>query len=298
MRVLITGATGLIGSALSVFLKNEGHEVVGLTRREAKPDGSSISWNPAARSIDRDRLEGFGAVVHLAGENIARRWTEDARRRIRESRVEGTRFLCETLAELNQPPQVFIGASAIGYYGNRGDEILTESSAPGQGFLADICREWEAAADPARRRGLRVVNARLGVVLSPRGGALGAMLIPFKLGLGGVIGSGKQYMSWIAIDDAARALDHILKTEGLEGPVNLTTPYPATNRDFTKTLGKVLRRPALFPLPAFAARAVFGPMADEMLLGGARVIPQKLLDSGYVFQTPALEGALRQVLGK
>lgn len=298
MRVLISGATGLIGSALSAFLQNEAHEVIGLSRRAAKPGEPSLQWNPADRTIDRARLEGFDAVIHLAGENIAKRWTEDARRRIRESRVEGTRFLCETLAGLEQPPRVFIGASAIGYYSNRGDEILTESSAPGSGFLADICREWEAAADPVRRRGLRVVHARLGMVLSPRGGALGAMLIPFKLGLGGVIGSGKQYMSWIAIDDAVGALGHILRAESIEGPVNVTAPYPATNRDFTKTLGKVLRRPALFPLPAFAARAVFGPMADEMLLGGARVIPQKLLDSGYVFQTPALEDALRHVLGK
>ncbi|MFB3787827.1 MAG: TIGR01777 family oxidoreductase [bacterium] len=298
MRVLISGATGLIGSALSAFLRNEAHEVIVLTRREAKPGDPSIQWNPADRILDRARLEGFDAVIHLAGENIAKRWTEDARRRIRESRVEGTRFLCETLAGLEQPPCVFIGASAIGYYGNRGDEILTESSAAGAGFLADLCREWEAAADPVRRRGLRVVHARLGMVLSPRGGALGAMLIPFKLGLGGVIGSGKQYMSWIAIDDAVGALGHILRAESIEGPVNVTAPYPATNRDFTKTVGKVLNRPTLFPLPAFAARAVFGPMAEEMLLGGARVIPQKLLDSGYVFQTPALEDALRHVLGK
>jgi len=296
MRVLMTGATGLIGSALSDFLKTEGHEVTGLTRREPKPGEALIQWNPATRSIDRSRLEGYDAAVYLAGESIARRWTEDARRRIRESRVEGTRFFCETLAALEQPPRVFLGASATGYYGNRGDEVLTESSPPGQGFLAEICRDWEAAADPARQRGIRVVNARLGMVLTRRGGALGLMLIPYKLGLGGVIGSGKQYMSWIALDDAVAALYHILKTEGLEGPVNVTTPYPVTNRDFTITLGRVLRRPTLFPLPAFAARAVFGPMAEEMLLSGARVIPQTLLDSGFIFQTPHLEEALRRVL--
>ena len=298
MRILVSGSTGLIGAALVAALKEAGHEVVRLVRRPVQEQSSEVYWNPAQGEIDHEALKEVQAAVHLAGENIAsRRWTAEQKERIRVSRVAGTRVLCSALAERADPPDVLVCASAVGYYGHRGDEVLDESSPPGEGFLAEVCREWEAACDPARQKGIRVVNSRTGVVLSSRGGALPRMLTPFKLGLGGRVGSGKQYWSWIAIDDVVGALVHAISTETLAGPMNVTSPNPVTNQEFTAVLGRVLQRPTLFPLPAFAARLAMGEMADELLLASARVLPRRLQESGYSFQYPELESALRHVLG-
>lgn len=298
MKILVSGSTGLVGSALVPFLVSGGHEVVRLVRGQPQLGATEVPWDPQAGTIEAAKLEGLDAVVHLAGENIAGRWTAAKKARIRSSRVEGTRLLAETLARLKRPPKTLIGASAIGYYGHRGGEVLREDSPPGAGFLADVCREWEAAARPAAEKGLRVVPLRIGVVLSAAGGALARMLTPFKLGLGGRIGPGNQFMSWIAIDDLTGAIHHALTTESLRGPVNAVAPRPATNLEFTKTLGRVLGRPTIFPMPAFAARLAFGEMADELLLASARVEPAKLVSSGYRFRAPELEGALRHLLGK
>jgi len=243
-------------------------------------------------------LNGFDAVVHLAGENIAGRWSQAKKAAIRDSRIKGTRLLAETLTRANQPPRVMVSASAIGFYGDRGDVILDEKATMGSGFLADVCKEWEDATKPASDAGIRVVNLRIGVVLTPAGGALAKMLTPFKLGVGGIMGSGKQYWSWVAIDDVVGAIGHALTTESLFGPVNAVAPEAATNHDLTKTLGKVLSRPTIFPMPAFAARLALGEMADALLLSSARVSPMKLIESGYTFKYPSLESALRHVLGK
>jgi hypothetical protein len=237
--------------------------------------------------------------VHLAGENIAaRRWSAKQKARIRDSRVVGTRLLCHALATAAAPPQFVICASAIGYYGDRVDEWLTEDSSPGTSFLCQVCRDWEAAADPARAAGIRVVHLRLGVILSANGGALAKMLLPFQLGVGGIVGNGRQFYSWIAIDDVVEAIQHAIGQPELRGPVNTVAPNPVTNDEFTKTLGRVLRRPTIFPMPAFAARLAFGEMADELLLASARVSPQLLIDSGYEFRFPLLESTFRHVLGR
>ena len=297
MRALISGSTGLVGSALVSFLSTEGHEVVRLVR--ATPERGEIGWDPSGGSIHEDGLEGLDAVVHLAGENIAEgRWTDAKKERIRESRVEGTRILCEALARLEGPPKVLVCASAIGFYGDRGDETVSEESAPGTGFLSDVCQAWEAAAQPARDKGIRVVHLRLGVVLSAEGGALAKMLFPFKMGVGGRIGSGDQYMSWISIGDAVGAIHHSLMTDSMEGPVNAVAPAAVTNSEFTKTLGRVIGRPTIFPMPGFAARLAFGEMAEALLLASTRVKPARLDESGYGFAHPDLEGALRHLLGK
>lgn len=297
MKVLISGATGLVGSALARSFEADGHWVVSLTRSESGP--TKIHWDPMTREIDREALSGFDAVVHLAGENIAAgRWTPEQKALIKDSRVRGTRLLAKTLAELAQPPRVLASASAIGFYGPRGDEILTEESPSGEGFLAEVCREWEHATEPMSQRGIPVVHLRFGVILSPKGGALRKMLLPFKLGLGGRIGDGKQYMSWIALDDTAAAIRHCLGEDALTGPINIVGPNPVTNEDFTKTLGHVLRRPTALPMPAFAARLAFGEMADELLLGSTRVQPARLLASGFPFAYPHLEDALRHLLDK
>jgi hypothetical protein len=299
MNILVTGSSGLVGAALVPFLTTSGHQVTRLVRSKPRPGAAEVPWDPAHHSIAVPGLEGLDAVVHLAGENIASgRWTAAKKARIRDSRVQGTRLLCEALAQLARPPKVLVSASAIGYYGNRGDHILQETSRAGTDFLAQVCREWEAATAPAMHCGMRVVNLRLGVVLSPAGGALAKMLVPFKLGVGGVIGSGAQYMSWIALDDTIGAIDHALHTEALSGPVNAVAPHPVTNRVFTKTLGRVLVRPTLVPLPAFAARLAFGEMADALLLASARVVPTQLQESGYDFRHAELEGALRHLLGR
>lgn len=298
MKVLITGATGLVGMALQPLLTTAGHEVLRLSRR-ATNDPQNLVWNPDTGEIPTARLEGLDAVVHLAGENIAgARWTPAVKQRLRSSRVDGTRLLCETLAKLKQPPKTLIAASAIGYYGDRGLEALTEDAAPGTGFLPELCQEWEAATQPAVDAGIRVVRLRIGVVLSTKGGALQKMLLPFKLGGGGVVGSGKQYWSWISLDDLIGSIQHCLLDNSLSGPVNAVAPNPATNYEFTKTLGAVLNRPTLIPLPGFAAKLVLGQMAEDLLLASARVLPSKLQTTGYQFRQPTLEAALRHELGR
>lgn len=296
MRILMTGSSGLVGTAASALLSTAGHEVVPLVRREARE--GEVSWDPRGGRLDPADLEGFDAVVHLAGESISKRWTDEQKKKIRESRVAGTTLLSEALAAATNGPKVMISASAIGFYGDRGAEVLDESSAHGSGFLAEVCQEWEAATARARDAGIRVVNLRTGVVLSPQGGALAKMLTPFKLGAGGKIGSGEQYMSWITLDDVAGIIAFALETESLSGPVNTVAPDPVTNARFTKTLGRVLGRPTLFPMPAFAARLAFGEMADELLLGSANVRPSALEDAGYGFRYPELEAGLRHVLGR
>jgi uncharacterized protein (TIGR01777 family) len=296
MKILVTGASGLIGTALVSSLTSGSHEVTRLVRREPKPGEKAARWDPMAGAIDASALEGADAVVHLAGENIAERWTAAKKARIRDSRVKGTQLLCETLARLSSPPRILVSASAIGYYGDRGEEVLSEDSPPGQGFLSEVCRAWEAATESARHHGIRVVQFRQGVVLSTAGGALAKILPPFRLGLGGILGSGRQYMSWIALDDAVGAIQHAVGTDALQGPTNVAAPRAVTNQEFTKTLGKVLGRPTAIPLPAFAARLMFGEMADELLLASARVQPAKLQASGYQFRYPELEDALRHVL--
>lgn len=297
MIVAVTGSTGLVGTALADSLEAAGHVVRRVVRRPARAGQHEIRWDPTAGQIDTTALAGVDGVVHLAGESLAaHRWTEAFKAEIRDSRVRGTRLLCDALAGLSTKPGVLVSASAVGYYGDRGEETVDESSAPGTGFLADVCREWEAATQSARDAGIRVVNLRLGVVLSPHGGALAQMLTPFKLGVGGVIGSGRQYLSWISIDDLVSAIQFALRTESLSGPVNAATPHPVANREFTKTLGGVLGRPTVFPMPAFAARLAFGEMADEMLLGGVRVEPRALSTAGFAFQYPELESALRHLL--
>ena len=299
MKVLISGSTGLIGSALVSLLTNEGHDVVRLVRSAPKSDGSEVHWDPESGRIDNAGLEGMDAVVHLAGENIgAGRWTRDRKARIFDSRVKGTRLLCESLANLAQPPKVLVSASAIGYYGDHDEEILNEGSISGFGFLAEVCIEWEIATEPLAQTEIRVVNLRMGIVLSLEGGPLEKMLPPFKMGVGGILGNGRQYMSWISLDDAVGGIHHALVTDSLQGPVNNVAPHPVTNREFTKTLGRVLRRPTLFPLPSFGLRLMFGEeMANELFLSSTRVEPVRLLETGYAFQHPELESALRHVLG-
>ncbi len=297
MHVAITGSSGLIGGELVPFLTTGGHRVTRLVRGEASH--GQVFWDPSAGSFDASPLDRVNAVVHLAGENVAAaRWTEARKLRIRESRVHSTRVLCEGLARLTSPPKVLVSASAIGFYGDRGDELLDEESPSGDGFLPDVAREWEAATEPAAVAGIRVVNMRIGVVFSPKGGALAKMLTPFKLGGGGIVGSGRQYWSWISLDDVAGAIYHALMTPSVQGPVNGVAPDCVTNRDFTKTLGRVLSRPTIVPIPAFAARLALGEMADELLLASTRVRPKILLKSGYEFRDGSLEDALRHMLGR
>jgi uncharacterized protein len=297
MIIAVTGSTGLVGSALVTALEARGHLVRRLVRGSISDGDHEIRWNPDQGEIDAAELNGIDGVVHLAGENIAGgRWTESFKRRILESRTKGTRLLAETLAGLEMKPSVLVSASAIGYYGNRHDEEVDELAPSGNGFLAEVCREWEAATEPAHDAGIRVVKLRIGPVLSPKGGALAKMLTPFKLGLGGVIGSGRQYFSWIALDDLVNAIVFAVENESLVGPVNAVAPGAVTNRDFTKTLGRVLGRPTIFPMPAFAARLAFGEMADEMLLGGVKVAPHELIKTGFRFEYPQLEPALVHLL--
>jgi uncharacterized protein (TIGR01777 family) len=295
----VTGASGLVGAALVSSLAAGDHRAVALVRRAPRPGENALRWDPSSGAITPAGPAVADAIVHLAGDSImGLRWTTDKKRRIRESRTTATRLLVQTLLRLPQPPAVLVCASAIGYYGSRGDEVLNEESRPGTGFLADVAREWEAATAPAIAQGIRVVNLRLGVVLSARGGALAKMLTPFRLGLGGVIGDGAQWMSWIALDDTIGAIVHALTTDSLRGPVNAVAPAPVTNAEFTRTLGRVLGRPTLVPLPAFAARLALGEMADELLLASQRVVPARLQASGYAFRHPTVEGAFRAALDR
>ena len=298
MRILVTGSSGLIGRALTASLGVGGHEVVRLVRGEAPLQRGEFRWRPEAGIIDEAAFEGVEGVVHLAGQSIASgRWTPKLKASIRESRVRGTRLLSDALARCARRPRVLLSASAIGYYGNRGDEPLREESRPGEGFFPEICIAWEGATRPAQDAGVRVVHLRFGIVLSDDGGAFQRMLLPFRLGLGGRLGSGGQTMSWVAIDDAIGAALHALSRNDIEGPLNVVAPNPVTNETFTRTLGSVLGRPTLFPLPAPLLRFALGAeMADALLLSSARVLPARLARSGYAFGAPDLRQALRRIL--
>ena len=296
MRIVVSGSTGLVGSALTPVLASLGHDVVPLVRRRPAAGERVVAWDPERGTIDCDGLEGIDVAIHLAGENVFGRWSPAKKQRIRESRVQGTRLLSDALAGLTRPPKTLLAASAIGYYGDRGDEAVSEWSAPGEDFLAYVSRDWEGAATAAARAGIRVVNMRFGVVLTTAGGALAKMLPAFRLGLGGRVGSGNQYLSWITLDDTLNAIVHALATPRLVGPVNLTAPNPVTNREFTRTLGKVLRRPAVLTVPAFALRIAFATEGAAMLLSGQRALPGCLQASGFDFRYETLEPALRHLL--
>lgn len=297
MRVLITGSSGLIGSALIPLLEGQGHQVVRLVRRAVIPGEDAAGWDPASGKLEMSALERTDAVVHLAGENIGTsRWTNRKKERIRDSRVRGTRLLSERLAQLAAPPRVLICASGINFYGSCGDAVLTEQSPAGSGFLSEVCQEWEAATEPARQEGIRVANLRTGMVLSSKGGALQAMLPAFKAGAAGRLGNGRQFVSWITLDDLTRAISHTIATESLSGPVNTVSPNPVRNVEMTKAIGKVLRRPTFFPVPAFALHMIFGEMADALLLCSLRVVPRRLQETGFTFQFPDFETSLRHLL--
>ena len=295
MRVAVTGASGLIGAALVPVLREAGHDVLRIVRREPE-SVDEVAWDPASGTIDEDALRDVGAIVNLAGANIGQRWTRETQQRIRDSRVDGTRLLAESAARIEPRPALLL-ASAVGFYGQRGDEELTEQSAPGDGFLADVVRAWEAAADPARAAGARVVHFRQGVVLSKDGGALARMLLPFRAGVGGRVGSGSQWWSWVALDDVVAAYVHALE-HPLEGVYNLTAPGVVRNRDFVDALGRALHRPTIFPLPGVAVKLAFGEMGEEMLLGGQRALPKRLQDASFPFSHPEIGGALAHVLSQ
>ncbi|HZT60011.1 MAG TPA: TIGR01777 family oxidoreductase [Pyrinomonadaceae bacterium] len=303
MKVIVTGSTGLVGSALVRSLLADGDGVTRLVRGGAQtfsaPGTKAVRWEPESGVVDAKELEGHDAAVHLAGDPIADgRWTEEKKRRIVESRVKGTRLLAETLAGLNEKPKVLVSASAIGFYGDRGREVLREESASGEDFLSEVCREWEKATLAASQAGIRVVHVRIGVVLSAKGGALAKLITPFKLGVGGKVGDGRQYMSWITLDDTVAVIRRAITDDSLRGPVNAVAPNPVTNEEFTKALGHALGRPTFLSMPAFAARLAFGEMADALLLSSARVEPARLNEAGFKFSHPKIDEALSRVLGK
>ena len=299
MNIIITGSQGFIANALLPTLVKNGHKIVKLIRTTTNIGKDEFHWDPYAGKLDTNVFDGVDAVIHLAGESIAEgRWTAAKKKRILESRTRPTRLLAETVAVCAHPPKVLICASAIGYYGDRGEEKLVEESSPGSDFLANVCREWEAATAPAAVKGIRVVSLRFGLILSPSGGALAKLLLPFRFGVGGILGSGKQYWGWIAIDDVVGAIHHALVNQSVQGPVNVVAPSAVTNKEFTKVLGKVLSRPTLFPAPAFVLRLALGEMADALLLSSARIEPKKLISTGYTFRYTQLEDALRSLLGK
>ena len=293
MKIAIAGASGLVGKALIPALESEDAQITRLVR--AAPKAGEIEWHPNQDEISPQVLEGFDVFINLAGENIAGgRWTDEQKRRIRDSRVNGTHLLSEAIAKLAKKPKVFVCASATGIYGDRGDDVLDEQSESGGGFLAGVCREWEQATEPASKAGVRVVNLRFGPILAHDGGMLAKLLTPFKMGMGGKVGSGKQFISWVALDDAVKAIERAIEDESIRGPLNVVSPNPVTNEELPKTLGHVLNRPTALAMPAFAARLAFGEMADEMLLVSQRVVPKKLSAAGYEFQYPELEAALRK----
>lgn len=294
MRIAISGASGLIGSALVPALEHDGHEVVRLVRAApSRPD--EVAWDPSAGTIDIAGLAGVDAIVSLASATLNHRWTESYKREILDSRVQTTSLLATTAAELDPRPSIFLSAGGVGIYGDRGDEILTEESTSGSGFLAEVCKAWEAAAQPARDRGIRVVNFRQGIVLSRRGGAVKRMLLPFRLALGGRVGSGRQWWSWVSLDDVVSAYRVALEAD-IAGAFNLCSPSPATSAQFTKALGRALGRPTVFPLPAVAVKTLFGEMGEGVLLEGQRVLPARLLDAGFEFARPDIDDAMRAAL--
>lgn len=298
LKILISGASGLIGSSLIPFLTTGGHEVYRLVRKKPASD-KEIFWDPAKGIINPDDLEGFDAIIHLAGENIGEsRWTSEKKRIFVESRTKGTSLLADTVVSLKNPPEVFVSASATGFYGDRGNEVLNERSSKGSLFISDLCDAWERASKGIRKRGIRLVNARIGVVMTPSGGALSKMLPIFKLGLGGRTGQGNQFTSWISMDDVLSGIYHIIKNESVSGPVNLVSPFPVTNGQLSSILGKILERPVFFDIPERLLKMVFGQMADEILLASTRVHPEKLLNSGFTFLEPDIEQALRNCLGR
>jgi len=295
MKVAIAGASGLVGSALIPVLKSMGAQITRMVR--SKPKAGEIEWHPNQVELSPASLAGFDTIINLAGENIAGgRWTDDQKRKIRESRINGTHLLSEAIAKLSPKPRVFLCASATGIYGDRDDEVLDEQSESGGGFLAGVCREWEEATKPAIEAGIRVVNLRLGPILAREGGMLAKLLTPFKMGMGGKVGSGRQYISWIAIDDVIQAIRLAIEDASIQGALNIVSPNPVTNEEFTKTLGHVLNRPTALAIPPFAARLAFGEMADEMLLASQKVIPKKLANAGFVFEYPELEPTLKHLL--
>jgi uncharacterized protein (TIGR01777 family) len=298
MKILISGASGLVGTHLIPTLKAKNHEIFRLVRK-APEAADEIRWDSEKGFADDEhaKLENFDAVVHLAGDNVAsENWSEEKKRKIRDSRVTGTRVLVDALKTLKNPPRILVSASAIGFYGNREDEILTEDSAKGVGFLAEVCDAWEMESEKAEEFGARVVMPRIGVVLAKDGGALEKMLTPFKFGVGGRVGSGKQWMSWIALEDLLQIVHFALENEKLRGVVNATAPNPVTNEEFTKTFGRVLHRPAILPVPEFAIKLMFGEMGETLLLQGARVLPERLLENGFDFKFTNLEKAMKSVL--
>ena len=296
MKILLTGASGLVGKLLIPVLKKDDHQIVRLVRSKDQANENTVYWSPLSGEIEVDRLRHIDAVIHLAGEPIMGRWTDNKKERIRQSRADATNFLCKQLGQLSPPPRTLIAASAIGYYGNRPDAWVDEDAPSGTGFLPEVCSAWEEATESARKGGIRVVNLRIGIVLSPDGGALAKMLTPFRLGMGGKIGDGKQYMSWLMLEELIGMIQFALRTESLSGPVNAVAPNPVTNLEMTRILGRLVHRPTIFSVPSLAVRILFGEMGIDLLLAGARVKPVRLSEAGYEFKHPDLEHALGQVL--
>lgn len=301
MNIAITGATGLVGTSLTNYLKSKGHNVKIITRKKEN-SGNSVFWDINNKIIESEKLENLDAIVHLAGENIAGknpiqgRWTKERKQEILGSRVKGTKFLSDVITKLSNPPKVFVCASAIGFYGDRNNESLNETSSKGSGFLSDVCQAWENSTQNVKDKGIRTVNTRFGVILSKDGGALKTMLLPFQMGVGGIVGDGKQYMSWIDIDDITGAIEHVILNKNIEGVVNFVAPKAVTNYEYTKALGNALNRPTVFPIPKIAINLLFGEMGDELLLSSQKVEPEVLLKTNYKFKYPEIHQSLNHIL--